>query len=147
MANHRAEQVVAAVQAAVTGLTTTGARVDRGRDDDIDAAKTPALRVATGDDTVVDPWAQSLLDSELEVLVNAYVHTGASNVETLLSTIRKEVTIALMADQKLGLAFVHSIVELGASRPDKATDGAKPAGRLEMKFRVKYRRSVADPSA
>lgn len=149
MADHRAEQVLAAVQAAVTGLATTQARVDRGRDDDIDATLTPALRVAMGDDLSIDPWAQSLVDSNLEVSVFAHVHTSAENVETILNRIRKEVTVALLAGNPpaLGLSWVHAIVEVGAVMPDKNTAGAKPSGKLELKYIVKYRRSVADPSA
>ncbi len=147
MADHRAEQILAAVQTSVTGLATTLGHVDRGRATEIPADALPALRVAMGPDQVVDPWAQSLLDSELEVAIHAYVHDSAANVETTLATIRKEVTVALMADPTLGLAFVHAIVELGALKPDLSGDLAKPAARQELQFRVKYRRSRLDPSA
>jgi hypothetical protein len=144
---HRAEQIIARVQTLVTGLATTGANVDRGRADAIDESKLPALRVSIGDDAIVDPWAHSLLDSDLDVHVDAHAHTTAQNVETLLAKMREEVTIALLADFTLGLAFVHTIIELGANRPSLEGDMAKPAGRLEMRFRVRYRRSRTDPGA
>lgn len=147
MAAHRAEQVLAAVQTSVLGLTTTGTNVDRGRDEQIPTDKLPALRVAMGDDSIVDPWAQSLLDSEVDVSIYALAHDSATNIETKLLLIRKEVTVALMANQTLGLAFVHAIVELGARKPVLSGELAKPAGAMEMKFRVKYRRSRTDPSA
>jgi len=147
VALHRAEQVLAAVQTSVTGLATTVANVDRGRAEEIPTDKLPALRVALGDDLVVDPWAQSLLDSEVDVSVFALVHDSAANIETKLLQIRKEVTIALMADQTLGLAFVHAIVELGARKPVLSGELAKPAGSMQLQFRVKYRRSRSDPSA
>lgn len=144
---HRAELVLAAVQTAVTGLATTTTNVDRGRAEEIPVEKLPALRVAGGDDLVVDPWAHQLLDSELDVSIFAHVHEASANVETKLILIRKEVNIALMADQTLGLAFVHAIVELGAAKPELSGDLAKPAGRMELQYRVKYRRSRTDPSA
>lgn len=147
MADHRAEQILAAVQTSVSGLTTTGANVERGRADDVPAAATPALRVAMGDDRIVDPWSDALLDSELEVSIFAMVHDSATNVETKLNQVRKEANIALAANHTLGLAFVHAIVELGARRPNMSGESAKPAAAMELQYRVKYRRSRLDPSA
>lgn len=147
MADHRAEQIMAAVQALVTNLATTQARVDRGRDDDIPATGTPALRVSMGDDLVVDPWTNQLLDSDLELSIFAIAHDSATNIETLLNKIRKEVNVALVADHTLGLAFVHAIVERGARRPSLSGEAAKPTGSMELQYQVKYRRSRTDPSA
>lgn len=137
---------MARVQTLVTGLTTTGSRVDRGRDTDVVPEKTPALRVAMGPDTAVDPWAQALLDWDLQVAVTGYVHSAATNVETLMNQIRKEVHIALCADHTLGLAFVLAIVPLGAV-PGRAGEMAKPAGTITLNFGVRYRTSRTDPSA
>lgn len=147
MADHRAEQILAAVQTSVSGLATTGTNVERGRADDVPAGNTPALRVAMGDDRIVDPWAQALLDSELEVSIFAMVHDSAVNVESKLNQVRKEVNVALVANDTLGLAFVHAIVELGARRPSMTGESAKPAAAMELQYRVKYRRSRLDPSA
>lgn len=138
---------MAAVQAAVTSLATTGANIDRGRAEEIPVDKVPALRVEMGADENVDPWAPALLDSDLDVSIYAYVHEGSANVETKLNLVRKEVNVALMANQTLGLAFVHAIVEIGAGRPMKSGDLAKPAAQMEFRYRVKYRRSRTDPSA
>jgi hypothetical protein len=144
---HRAEQIMAAVQARVTNLTTAGARVDRGRADTIDVTNTPALRVAMGSDKALEPWAYALGDFDLDVSVFAYAYDSAQNIETLLNKMRSEVTVALMADQTLGLGFVLNIVELGAADPELTGDKAKPAGKLECEFRVRYRRSVTNPDA
>jgi hypothetical protein len=146
MADHRAEQIVAAVKTLVTGLATTTTNVDRGRDDEVAAEKTPALRVRQGEDVIVEPWAHALLDSELEVIVEALVYDSAANVETKLNQIRKEVNIVLVADHTLGLSFVQGVVEMKAERPQLGTDQAKPSGSMEMIYRVLYRRSRLDPS-
>ena len=147
MADHREEQILARVVTLVTGLTTTALRIDRGREDEIASENTPALRVRGGDDIVADPWAHALLDSELDVIVEAKVYDSAANVETKLIQIRKEVSIALLADHTLGLAFVEGIVELGARKPLLSSESAKPSGSRDLMFRVKYRRSRTDPSA
>lgn len=123
------------------------AQVLRGRAEPAPESLTPALRVYMGADTIVEPWAQALLDSDIEVFVEAHVHDSATNVETLLNQIRKEVNLALVADYTLGLAFVHAIVERGAGRPALSGEMAKPAASLELGYLVKYRRSRLDPSA
>jgi len=147
MADHRAEQILAAVKTLVTGLTTTTTNVERGRYEEIPEDTTPALRVRQGQDVIVDPWAHSLLDSEIDVVIEAAVHDSATNVETLLNLVRKEVNIALAADPTLGLAFVHAIVELGSARPQGSGELAKPAASMDLLYRVKYRRLRTDPSA
>jgi hypothetical protein len=149
MADHRAEQVMAAVMGKLTSpplATVPAAQVLRGRGEEVAAELTPALRVYMGADPIVDPWAPQLIDSELEVFIEAKVHDAATNVETLLNQVRKEVNIALAADYTLGLGFVHAIVELGPARPQISGDMAKPAASMEMSYRVKYRRSRTDPS-
>lgn len=148
MAAHREEQILAAVQTIVSGLATTGLNVDRGRAENIPEAKTPALRVHGGSDTIVDPWAPSLIDSELEVIIAAKVLDLATNVETTLSQIRKEVNIALMVDQQLGLpSIVLAIIEISASAPQITGDATKPAASRDFIYRVRYRRSRSDPSS
>jgi hypothetical protein len=144
---HRAEQIMAAVQTTVTGLTTTGTRVDRGRAEEFPVENTPSLRVHMGNDTIVDPWTQALVDSDLEVFVDAHAYSVASNIETLLNLIREEVTKGLLLNDTLGLAFVQTIYEMGADRPELQGDLAKPAGRMTINFRVRYRRSRTDPGA
>lgn len=143
----KAEQIMAAVQTLVTNLTTTGTRVDRGRGDDLDVSLMPALRVAMGDDIPVDPWLPNLVDSELDVMVYAMAYDTAANIETTLNKIRGEVVTALLADRTLGLGFVYIIIESGAKQPELSGDMAKPAGRLELQFKVRYRRSANDPAA
>lgn len=150
MADHRAEQILAAIVTKLTTpplVTVPAANVDRGRGEEIPAEKTPALRVLMGQDAIVDPWAYALLDSELDVGIEARAHDSATNLETLLNRMRKEVNVALIADTTLGLAFVHAIVELGAGRPQISGELDRPAASMELQYRVKYRRSRLDPSA
>lgn len=148
MADHRAEQIVVAVLAKVTGLTTTGTRVFRGRVYPLQDNEEPGLCVFMGPDNPEEPEAGkfNLIDSMLTVTVSAYVKTSTSQVDTVLNQIRKEVTIALQAVYTQGLAFVLDTIE-GTATPSLSGEGDKPSGYLNMDWKIQYRRSRLDPSA
>jgi len=147
MANHRAEDIVAAVVTKVTGLTTTGSRVFRGRVYPLQDTEEPALCVFLKSDNPDEPSNSfSILDSDLSISIQAYVKTSASQVDTVLNQIRKEVTIALQADNKQGLAYVIETFEGPADYAVRG-EGDKPTAVLTMDWKFKYRRSRQDPSA
>ena len=149
MADHRAEQIVLAVITKVTGLTTTGNRVFRSRTADLPDNALPALVVHLGPDSPVSDGASSsfrFIDGDLTVGIDAVVKEKTDTLaEQKLNLIRKEVTIALMADYTLGLSFVHNTVE-GQAVPELER-GDQIRGTMRMDFRVRYRRSRTDPSA
>ena len=147
MALLRAEQIVVAVLAKVTGLATTSTRVTRGR---VYAHETvPALTVAQGADSPVDTRTGSsvFLDSELDITITAHVKSSSAQVDTTLNQIRKEVHIALMADVTQGLAFVYLTDPRGASAPSLSGDSDKPTAVMDMTFTFRYRHSYTDASA
>lgn len=150
MALHKAEQIMAAVVAALTGLTTTGGHVLRGRAKPHEAANTPALSVFQGVDTPTGLSNSALMDSALLIHVDANVVASSEQVDTLLNQIRKEVTVKLRsyaAGNLLGLAFVLDIEELSTGEPELYGDGEKPAAALRMDWKITYRRSYTDPGA
>ncbi|MFZ5697766.1 MAG: hypothetical protein ACOY9J_03435 [Pseudomonadota bacterium] len=150
MALHRAEQIVEAVIANITGLTTTGDNVFRSRTAELPDNRTPALVVYLGPDAPRSDGGSSsyrYIDGDLTVFVVAAVKGRTDALtETKLNLIRKEVTIALMADHTQGLSFVIDTTE-GQAVPEINGDGDKPVGRLRMEFTFHYRRSRTDPSA
>lgn len=147
MALLRAEQIVVAVLAKVTGLTTTGSRVVRGRAYAVET--TPALTVSQGSDAPVDARTGSsvYLDSELDIIITAHVKSSSSQTDTLLNLIRKEIHIALMADVTQGLSFVYLTETKGASAPTISGDADKITATMDMTFTFRYRHSYTDPSA
>ena len=147
MALLRAEQIVVAVLAKVTGLTTTGTRVVRGRVYAIET--TPALTVAQGSDTPIEARTGSsvYLDSELDITITAHVKSSSTQIDTFLNLIRKEVYIALMADVTQGLSFVYLTEPKGASAPTLSGDADKPTAVMDMTFTFRYRHSYTDASA
>lgn len=148
MADHRAEQIMDAVVTAVTGLTTTGANVQRGRVYPVDEAALPALSVYMSADEPLDGEdGQSVfgyVDSELTVRVEAHVK-GSANIDQTLNQIRAEVYQALLADYQLGLAFVQQIIWRGADEPELDAADQK-VGRQAFNWAVRYRHSAGDPT-
>lgn len=137
---------MAAFTTLVTGLTTTSTRVHRGRVYPVDTV--PALSVFQGADEPVDDDSQSwpVMDSVLTVYVDAHVRQ-TSTTEGTLNQIRKELTVALMADWTLGLAFVHRVIEGPANEPERGPDAEKPTQVMRTEWRVHYRRNALDPSS
>lgn len=144
---HRAESILAVVITKLTGLTTTGTNVFRGRVYAIPDANLPALAVYQGEDKVIGQYAQAKYDCELTVNVDAIVKTSATQVDTLLNTIREQVVIALQADYTQGLAYVLNTIEGDTSAPELSGEGDKPSASVRMEWKLHYRRSRTDPGA
>lgn len=150
MALHRAEQVAAAMETALTGLATTGANVLRGRVKPHEDGKIPALSVFQGPDVPAGLSNSALQDWALTIHVDAHVVTSSEQVDTALNQIRKEVAVKLRSytpGNLLGLAFVLDIEELPTGDPELYGDGQKPAAALRMDWKITYRRSYTDPSS
>jgi hypothetical protein len=153
MADARAEQIIAAVKTTVTGLTTTGTRVQRGQVYNHEETKLPALSVFMGADIPVNEYQVNLMDWDLTVRIEAvalietdYI-TQDSLIDQALNQIRKEVYIAVMANHKQGLAFVIDTDPGPAAEPVLSGDGAKPIGTQVIDFTIRYRADRQDISA
>lgn len=147
MADHRAEQILAAFTTACTGLATTGSNVQRDQVDPVES--TPALSIEMGADTVVEGSDRNmgLLDSVLDVEVMAYVK-NSTGLSTQLNQIRKEVHAAIYADTKLGLSsIVIDTGYTGAGDVIKSGDLEKEAAQQVFHYQVWYRHSLTDASA
>lgn len=140
MADHRSEDIVAAVLTTVTGLATTGANAFRGRTYEIPETSVPCVCVYQGGDfplTNTSPW--KFIDSELSIVVEAIVKDSSVQAETTLNQIRYEVANALQADITLGLAYVMNTTEGSATITlDGSTN--EIVGRMRMEWVVLYRR-------
>jgi len=153
MADARAEQILAAVKTAVTGLSTTGARVQRGQIYAHEETKLPALAVSMGADVPNEELQTGILDWELTVRIEAAANvetdyvTQDSLIDQALNQIRKEVHAAVMADHTQGLAFVIDTIPGPAAEPTLSGEGAQPIGLQVLEYRILYRASRADISA
>ena len=105
MASKR-KAIRAAVAAALTGLTTTGARVYTGRVYPSGAANLPGLNVTTPSDKRSGEFAVSgkVQERDLTVLIEARVKPadGDDSPEDQIDDIEDEIQTRLMADPTLG---------------------------------------------
>jgi len=152
MADARAELIMAAVRALITGLVTTGANVQRGQIYNHESEKLPALALSMGPD-IPDAefqfdkilWSLTLSIESTIKLTDSYLE-NTSDLETALNNIRNEVYAAVMADHQLGLGFVNDTIPGPAGRPVIDGEGDYPTGSQVMDFIVSYKASRADIS-
>lgn len=147
---HRAETILQTLVSILTGLTTTGTNVARGRIYAIEDDEHPALSVYMGPDDPIGeygPTNVTYIDSDLSVRITAHVKTNSQQVDTLLNQIRSEVHQALMADVTLGLSYVYMTIPLGADEPDLGGDGEQPTATMDMNWIIRYRSSITNPEA
>ena len=134
MADHVAEQIVAAAKTALTGLTTTGANVFDSRVYPIQDAELPGLLIDQGaeDSKISSMGAARINERLMELVVIAKVKQDAS-YRTLVNTIRKEVETKL--DQGLAPA---KYVRPKSFEIELSGDGEKPVASGTMTFEVLY---------
>src|SRR3990167_4206830 len=108
---HRAESITVAVLAKVTSLTTTGANAFRGRTRPLQATELPAIFVYLGPDEKLSDLSQGQQDWRLTIYLEAAGKSITTQIDTFLNTIRREITVALMADYTQGLAYVLDPIE------------------------------------
>lgn len=140
---HRAEEILEAVKAALTGLPTTGARVERDRV--YPPEECPALSLVLGAEEPLND-AENLVfqDSLLEFKVVVQIKSGSHSSE--LNKIKAEVYGALMANRQQGLSYVHDTGWQGDSEPEPERGEIK-TNRCEMRFAVAYRHSTISKEA
>lgn len=106
MADHIREQIVVAVQAAITGLTTTTTHVFRDRDTDekpLASSELPGLTIEDDGEPaeVISMGTGRLLDRTMGIRITAHVK-ASSGYSTQLNTILKEIEAAIGAAVNLG---------------------------------------------
>lgn len=142
---HRAEEIMAAVTTTVTGLTTTGDRVERGRVRNVETA--PALSVEMGaDDVNPERSTYPKIARDLNIKIFIYVKRNSSP-DTQLNLIREEVFAAIMADTTLGLIFVTDTESIGDDEPELTGESEQITGKQQMNFVVKYTHSWTNAGA
>jgi len=143
---HHAEAIMQAILALITGLTTTGNNVARGRPYPVETV--PALTLMQGEDSLANGLQNmSFVDRILIVRIVCHVKTG-TQFDTDLNQIRREVYVAIMANRNLNLPnIVIDTAPEGDDEPELSGDGEKNIGQQVMNFAVTYRHSLTDPGA
>jgi hypothetical protein len=139
MADHVRETIMVAALAAITGLSTTGARVFRDRDTDerpMQSTELPGL-VPTDDgdpSEVISLGNGRLLERRMRIAIAAHVK-AASGYSTQLNQILKEIEFALSA-AALGGAKWTTLVQV--STREVSEGGDTPALRQTFTFEFFY---------
>ena len=152
MADAYTEQIVNAIELLLDGATDAGSNVQRGQVHPHEANKLPAIAIFMGPDTPDAEYHPASLDWAFTVLIETTVSVPADYtdmspaVETPLAELRKQIHALLLADHRLGLAFVIKVDPGPASQPILDGDGEVPVGSQVLQFDVRYRSSFADIS-
>lgn len=149
METHRAEEIMSAIGSRLASLSTKGIRAIRDRSFPRDLGQLPVVHVYQGRDIPVENGANSmaLIDRELEVLIDAYVDAAPDQLDAALNQIRRDVYVAMMADQNMTLPFVQTVMWKGDGAPELPDAETPSVGRMAMSFAVRYRHSHSNPSA
>lgn len=147
--SHRAGQVIEAVASILSARVLpkghkvyTHRRISLASEED----QLPAHSVDFGEDQRAESKFIGTIDSVLTVITTV-VATAADEqaLRTLLLDLRREQHRAVMADPKLGLAFVVNTLYGGAEAPEILTDGEELVGVLASSWLVHYRMNPQDP--
>lgn len=136
MATHLREQITAAVVTALTGLTTTGARVYRARARALQDTELPGLIITGGSESpaISSMGNGQVLERTMRVMIAAHVK-AVSSYDTTLNLILKEVEIALAAAALGGGKYA---TPADIAEPEISEDGEKPVARQVFTFEVLY---------
>lgn len=139
MADHVREQIMVAVQAAVTSLSTTGANVFRDRDTDerpLQSGEVPGLVLSDDGDPseILSIGVSRILERKMKVQIAAHVK-AASSYSTTLNQILKEIEVAL-SSASLGGAKYATLVAVAGREVDESGD--KPSLRQVFTFELFY---------
>lgn len=143
--DHKVEQMLDAVVPLVTDLTTTGSNVKRGRVSPLSESISSALSVYQGEDNT-ENYNWPSVYSSLNVYIDIHVKDSSEQIDQVCNRIRKEINIAIMAVDRLALPFVTDVEEEGASEPELSDGSNKPIAVMRVTYKIKYNRSVTDPS-
>ena len=145
----RAEDILETVLTLITGLTTTGANVQRGQVYAHEESKLPALSLSMGPDVPENELQTGQIYWQLTIAIQSTVKISAayianeSAIETQLNLIRAEVHAALFADHTLGLSFVSDIAPGPAGEPVIDGAGDLPIASQLLTFGILYKTSRA----
>lgn len=146
--SHARTQIRNAAVTALTGLTTTGARVYKGRVRPLGAAHDPALLVyarVTRSETDSRPPRKFMHTLQLfvEGRVSKAGAAAAADLEDALDQVELEVTAAIAASGNLS-GLVQDIMPVASTLTTEAP-GERHEGEVRIEFEVLYRTAEAAP--
>lgn len=134
---HVSKQLLDAVTAAATGLTTTGGNVLQSRVYAL--ASAPGLTVRLGERRVVQELSGAVVDAEQDITIDIHVAAPAEQIDDQLLAIEAELYAALAADYTLGLDFVIDARPQGLTEPElEAAERPKAQASSRWTYLVRH---------
>lgn len=138
-----------ALTTALTGLTTTGTNVTRGRVFTVSASELPHLSIMQGDEEpVVEDNSEEAVNIHAYYRLNAHIEVAAQAasgvLETTLNLISKEISDAMNIDSTLGVSGVLDSYETSHDRPEYSEDKDQRTALMEITYTIIYRRLRSD---
>lgn len=143
MADHRAEQILAAVLGKLTGIASA-ASVERDHPYSYDESELPAVNVCMGAEKPQTLLLSQNVNWELDVEIELACKQSTT-LSTTINELRKEIQTALRADYTLGLSFVIDLLPSEFAKPEQK-DGDLPVMAATWTWVATYRSSLDDPS-
>jgi len=137
MANHLRRQIRDAVQTAMTGLATTGARVFIGRYRSLGRAYDPSLLIYTPQESSrrAINGQPPILERVVQVMIEGRV-SGAGEPDNALDDIAKEVEAAMWTNRALGgLVFNTKLV---ATDTTTEAEGERQNGGIRLTYEMTF---------
>ncbi len=147
---HARESIRKAVVTAVTGLSTTGARVTGRVLHTMEAANLPGLAVIVADDPeaksdLVQDESGVIESRDLPIRIEGRVY-AVSDYEDTLDDISAEVETAMQGNAALAALIVSGSLRLLATRIELDGEGEKVVGVVTQDWVVTYRVDVTAPT-
>ena len=139
------KQIIDALQAKLTGLTSIGENVFQNRVYPLGESELPGINIRYGAQAM-EQYSNAQVNNTVEFGIEIYCKGSESALDDTLIKIQTEVHAAIMADYQQGLPFVIDTNPLGASEPIMSDDGEKPIATQTINFSIMFRHSLFDLS-
>lgn len=140
---HVRKQIRQALVTLLTGLATTGARVQANRVFEIQSDGLPALNVVIGEEEIGRSSVGGPVQRMLTVTIEAYAK-GAAGMDDFLDDMAAEIEAAIGANPMLGALLNMPLDPVGlTTRIDPIAE--ERVGRLSLDYVAGYRTDRTDP--
>lgn len=150
MADPKILRIADQVASLIRDAGTRARVIDFGRAHQIREDELPAISIELGAEAPTDPDGQaatSYIDAFASLYVDIYESVADGEALRTIEHVRAEVHRALMADETLGLSFVHQIHYQGAEDPITDPDGGDIFYSRRMIWAVEFRFARTDPAS
>lgn len=140
---HVRKQIRDALEVLLTGLATTGTRVEASRVYEVQPDALPALNIIIGEEQISRDTMGGDQQRFAAVIVEGYA-AGPAGLDDTLDQIAAEVEAAIGGDPKLG-GLLNFPLDLTSLEPDLDGEATAKVGIVSLEFSAGYRTARTNP--